>query len=166
MLPYIDPNIKIVETDGRMAAIFQLFISQVANESLIVGSGTPEGVLEALQGRFYMDEDGAAGSVLYIKQKDNRVFDEIANAKAITAWFSKYMQLLEIETSNELGHIRSFHSFRHSYITKLMNTEGMNVNLLQQVVGHEISSFGITGNYTHKATDIKLLLNVVDAFVL
>jgi len=105
-----------------------------------------------------------AGFIDYVNQKNDRIFDEITNGEAITRWFSKYMQSLDIDGSNEIGHIRSFHSFRHSFITKLMNTDGMNVNLLQQVVGHELSKLGITSKYTHKATDLKLLLSVVDAF--
>jgi len=73
------------------------------------------------------------------------------------------MRRLEVASTNELDHIRSFHSFRHTFITKLM-TEGVSVNLLQQIVGHEISSFGTTGTYTHKTDDIHKLVNVVDEF--
>ncbi len=40
----------------------------------------------------------------------------------------------------------------------------LNINLLQQIVGHKISSFGITSNYTDKVTDIKNLIPNIDAF--
>lgn len=106
-----------------------------------------------------------AGFIDYVNTCKERVFDEVTNADVVTAWIPKNMNTLGINTNNDLGHIRSFHSFRHSFITKLMNA-GVQVNLLQQVVGHEISSFGTTGNYTHKSTELKNLLCVVDSFEL
>lgn len=48
---------------------FRIFLLQVQQTGLMIGSGSPAGVIEAQQGRFYMDEDAAAGSVLYAKQK-------------------------------------------------------------------------------------------------
>lgn len=45
-----------------------------------------------------------------------------------------------------------------------MSEPNININLLQQIVGHELSSFGITSNYTHKVTDIKNLLPIINAF--
>jgi hypothetical protein len=41
----------------------------MTDRSLIVGSGSPETVVEAPQLGTYMDEDAAPGSVFYIKQK-------------------------------------------------------------------------------------------------
>jgi integrase len=76
----------------------------------------------------------------------------------------RHMASLNIAPTNELDHIRSFHSIRHTFITKCMSEPDVNVNLLQQIVGHEISSFGITSNYTHKVTDIKNLIPIIDAF--
>ncbi|ABZ78606.1 integrase family protein [Shewanella halifaxensis HAW-EB4] len=102
-----------------------------------------------------------AGFIEYVESCKERVFDRVNNREVVTAWFARQMQNIEINSINELGHIRSFHSFRHTFITKLMN-EGVQVNLLQQVVGHEISSFGITSNYTHKSTELKHVLPVVD----
>lgn len=102
-----------------------------------------------------------AGFIEYVESCKERVFDSVNNSEIVTAWFARQMQNLEIDSNNELGHIRSFHSFRHTFITKVMNA-GVQVNLVQQVVGHEISSLGITGNYTHKSTELKHVLAVVD----
>lgn len=106
-----------------------------------------------------------AGFIDYVDSCQTRVFEAVNNREVVTAWFARQMQNLEIDSINELGHIRSFHSFRHTFITKLMN-EGVQVNLLQQVVGHEISSFGITGNYTHKSTELRNVLPIVDKLVI
>jgi len=46
----------------------RLFISQVVENSLIIGTGSPEGVVEANQGREYMDDAGTAGNIKYIKR--------------------------------------------------------------------------------------------------
>ena len=45
-----------------------------------------------------------------------------------------------------------------------MSEPDVNINLLQQIVGHEICSFGITSNYTHRVTEIKNLLPIIDGF--
>jgi integrase len=104
-----------------------------------------------------------AGFIAYLSTCKERVFDSVNNAEVITGWMTRNMKKLEVASTNELDHIRSFHSFRHTFITKLM-TEGVSVNLLQQIVGHEISSFGTTGTYTHKTDDIDKLVSVVDEF--
>lgn len=102
-----------------------------------------------------------AGFIEYVESCKERVFDSINNREAVTAWFARQMQNLKVDSVTELGDIRSFHSFRHTFITKVMNA-GVQVNLVQQVAGHEISSFGITGNYTHKSTELRHVLPVVD----
>jgi integrase len=105
-----------------------------------------------------------AGFIDYVESGGERVFYEVTNHEVVTAWFARHTQRLGIASTNELNHIRSFHSFRHTFITKLMNNKKVQINLLQQVVGHEINSYGITGNYTHKATELNGLLGVVDLF--
>jgi integrase len=105
-----------------------------------------------------------AGFIEYVKSCNERVFYEVINYEVVTAWFARHIQRLGIASTNELNHIRSFHSFRHTFITKLMNNKDVQINLLQQVVGHEISSFGITKGYTHKPTELEGLFGVVDLF--
>ena len=105
-----------------------------------------------------------AGFIDYVNTCKERVFDEVTNVEVVTAWMPRQMSNLDIKTTNELGHIRSFHSFRHSFISKLMSRPEININLLQQVVGHEISAFGTTSVYTHKTNNIKELLAIVDKF--
>ena len=105
-----------------------------------------------------------AGFIEYVKSCEDRVFYELSNVEVVTGWMPRHMASLSIPPTNEFDHIRSFHSLRHTFITKSMSEPNVNINLLQQVVGHEISSFGITSNYTHKVTDIKNLIPIIDAF--
>ena len=105
-----------------------------------------------------------AGFIEYVKSCEDRVFYELPNVEVVTGWMPRHMVNLNIPPTNEFDHIRSFHSLRHTFITKSMSETNVNINLLQQIVGHEISSFGITSNYTHKVTDIKNLIPIIDAF--
>lgn len=63
-----DSDAQIVTSDGRMTDEFQRFVNQIASLDLIVGTGSPEGVIEATVGREYLDDAGVAGAVKYIKQ--------------------------------------------------------------------------------------------------
>lgn len=58
---------KLQQQDPAMFA----FQFALANLSIITGSGSPEGVIEARATRLYMDTAGSAGSILYIKQVDD-----------------------------------------------------------------------------------------------
>ena len=46
----------IVEPNGTMSQTFRLWAIEVSNSLLIVGSGSPEGVIEAPQYSLYLDE--------------------------------------------------------------------------------------------------------------
>lgn len=47
---------------------FRIFLLQVQERGLIIGTGSPEGVVEAEQGVEYMDAAGTAGNIKYIKR--------------------------------------------------------------------------------------------------
>lgn len=61
-------SIKVVDQQGRPTQELNLFSEAVSRLSIIVGSGSPEGLVEAERTRLYMDETGASGSILYIKK--------------------------------------------------------------------------------------------------
>lgn len=61
--PVIDPM------GGYVTDQFRLFILQVTERGLLIGDGSPVGVVSAQQGVEYMDENGIAGAVKWIKQK-------------------------------------------------------------------------------------------------
>ena len=63
-----DPSRAIVKKDGTMQGPFSLFVLAVSKLALMQGSGSPEGVVEAEQGREYMDTTGTASTIKYIKR--------------------------------------------------------------------------------------------------
>lgn len=63
-----NPNREFVLNDVQMSQDFFVWTRAVTNLAIISGTGSPEGVVEALQKRLYMDEAGAAGGILYIKR--------------------------------------------------------------------------------------------------
>ena len=67
LFPPPDPNIPM-STDGLMNDQFRRWTVNVTNEGVIIGTGSPEGVITAGQGRIYMDDSGSAGSILYVKK--------------------------------------------------------------------------------------------------
>jgi len=63
---------KIPLTDDKGCATqwMQILGEQLKNLPAIVGTGSPVGIYPALEGRFYIDRTGAAGSKLWIKVAD------------------------------------------------------------------------------------------------
>lgn len=102
------------------------------------------------------------GFLEYVAECTERIIEGITSAENITRWFAKVVEQLSTPTTNEVGDMRSFHSFRHTFITKIRTEGKFDLALLQQIVGHEISKAGITDNYTHSSASIKRLAEVVD----
>jgi hypothetical protein len=63
-----DPSRAIVKENGTMQDVYRIFTSMVALLDILNGTGSPEGVVEATQRRFYMDDAGTAGAIVYIKR--------------------------------------------------------------------------------------------------
>jgi hypothetical protein len=63
-------TMKVVDEKGYPLQPLQIFSELVAKLSPLVGTGSPENVIEAKQTQLYMDKTGAPGAVLYIKQVD------------------------------------------------------------------------------------------------
>jgi integrase len=74
----------------------------------------------------------------------------------ITSFFPRVLGLSGVPKLNSKNLSRSFHSFRHSVVTK---TRGNNFDeaLTQQIIGHEKTGAGITDTYTHDFTAMQLL---------
>jgi hypothetical protein len=64
------PNytISIVDDSGRQTQEFNDWINQVNRSLIIVGAGSPEGVVTATIAQEYMDSAGTAGAIKYIKR--------------------------------------------------------------------------------------------------
>jgi hypothetical protein len=63
----------VVDENGRALQKLRLFTEDTAKLPILVGTGSPEGVIEAKQTRLYMNDAGTTGTLIYIKQ-----FDDIA----------------------------------------------------------------------------------------
>ena len=61
-------NTQIITEQKLMENSFRTFLSALSDMYPLLGAGSPEGVVEAQQLKFYMDTAGLAGAVLYIKQ--------------------------------------------------------------------------------------------------
>ena len=64
----LNPSRSPLRDDGSLEPAFQLFAQSLANRALIIGEGSPEGVIEANQGSLYMNDVGTAGAILYVKR--------------------------------------------------------------------------------------------------
>ncbi|WP_192021727.1 tyrosine-type recombinase/integrase [Shewanella sp. WPAGA9] len=101
------------------------------------------------------------GFLSYVSQCDDSLFPELARrSNALTAHLHKSMQNSLITTVNDLGERKVFHSFRHTFITK-SRASGVELGLIQEVVGHEKTESGITKRYTH-SYPLRSLLAVID----
>ena len=70
IIPVVDvylpqEDFEIVVTSNPQ---FATFLLQVQERGLLIGQGSPEGIVEAQQGVEYMDENGFSGSIKWIKQ--------------------------------------------------------------------------------------------------
>ena len=63
-----NPTNSIVNSAGRMAQAFWSWTQEITRMQVAVGSGSPEGVLEAPVSKLYMDTAGTAGNILYVKR--------------------------------------------------------------------------------------------------
>ena len=61
-------NIPIVDGEGKQTQEFNTWALRVERDILLIGTGSPEGVVEATVGQQYMDNAGVAGSILYVKR--------------------------------------------------------------------------------------------------
>ena len=63
-----NPTNSIVNAAGRMSQAFWSWTQEITRGQVAIGSGSPEGVLEAPVSKQYMDTTGTAGNILYVKR--------------------------------------------------------------------------------------------------
>lgn len=61
-------DLPVVDQSGKMDTRFYNWAQQVTRLSIITGSGSPEGVVEAPITTLYMNSSGTSGNILYIKR--------------------------------------------------------------------------------------------------
>ena len=67
--PRLNVAQAIVDEDGTMAQAFRQFTQDASLSIPIVGSGTPEGVIDAAQYSLYLDSGGGASAIQYRKMQ-------------------------------------------------------------------------------------------------
>jgi len=67
-IPLLSTDRPIVEEDGSLTPQSRLFFGAIFRQALIIGTGSPEGVVIASIGASYMDKAGTTGSISYIKR--------------------------------------------------------------------------------------------------
>lgn len=67
----VSPIRPLTNEYGNPSDELRTWVQIITDRALIVGSGSPNGVVQARQGATYLDEDALAGSVFYIKQKSD-----------------------------------------------------------------------------------------------
>lgn len=65
----------IIDDDGSLTVQSRVFFRTVTDRALIIGTGSPEGVVIAFQGADYMDDTGVAGAIRYTK-RDNDILGD------------------------------------------------------------------------------------------
>ena len=65
--PPFNFSYPIVDKDGYASTSFRQWVNQASLSIPIIGSGSPEGVVEAAQYRQYLDTAGSAGNISYRK---------------------------------------------------------------------------------------------------
>ncbi|EOV0811550.1 TPA: tyrosine-type recombinase/integrase [Yersinia enterocolitica] len=95
------------------------------------------------------------------KSEINDLFPEIGYVNRISKTFIQIRDRLKIPPVSFEAKRRVVHSLRHTFITNAQSKVG-NVNLIQQVVGHEHSKIGQTQVYT-TTFELSALLSVVDS---
>ncbi|MEP4888480.1 MAG: tyrosine-type recombinase/integrase [Aliiglaciecola sp.] len=104
------------------------------------------------------------GFIDWITKKEGKIFADV-KAHSVTGWFSRFIADSSISSYDEYGNVRSFHSLRHSFITKVRNVYP-NLHHIQEVVGHRLQHGQSTDIYTHRITQLIYLISVVDSFTL
>lgn len=104
------------------------------------------------------------GFLDYVSSAGSCLFPEVAERSYnITELLQSMLRSLGINQLNDLGERKVFHSFRHTFITK-SRSNGVELGLLQEVVGHEKFESGITKRYTH-SYQLKSLVTVIDSVI-
>ena len=67
--PRLNVGQPIVDENGTMAQAFRQFTQDASLSIPIVGSGSPEGVIEAAQYSLYLDSGGGASAIQYRKMQ-------------------------------------------------------------------------------------------------
>jgi integrase len=157
-----------VYTGARRGDIFNLKISSVRHDKdcerffLFIEEGKTDAARRKIPLHIKLIE---LGFLNFYKAKksgtapEDKLFREFKSDQYITLKFRESLDYLDVPRANDALRRYSFHSLRHAVITEAAKHN--NIQLVQRVVGHEITGVGITKLYTGEF-ELKDVLNVVD----
>ena len=64
----LNAAVPVIDADGRMAAHFRDEMARLSRAVPILGTGSPEGVVDGVQGQTYINTSGSSGSIFYVKK--------------------------------------------------------------------------------------------------
>lgn len=76
-------KIPLIDKEGCATQWMQIFGEQVRQLPMLSGVGSPEGTVEAMATRLYMDEDKSSGYRLWIKTVDAVLSDKTLGWEAL-----------------------------------------------------------------------------------
>jgi hypothetical protein len=65
------PLNPFLDDAGMLSSEARSWTQIITARSLIIGTGNPNGIIEAQQGAEYMDDNGTAGNIKYIKRNSD-----------------------------------------------------------------------------------------------
>jgi integrase len=167
MLPWL-AKFLAAYTGARRGDIFNLKISSVRHDTdcerffLFIEEGKADVARRKIPlnsklielGFLGFDQSKESGSV-----PEDRLFREFKSDQYVTLKFRESLDYLDVPRANDALRRYAFHSLRHAVITEAAKHN--NMQLVQRVVGHEITGVGITKLYTGEF-ELKDVLNVID----
>ena len=67
-IPTLTRTRPLVDKQGIATQAFRSWFNTIGNQTTIIGTGSPEGIVEAEITQEYMDDAGTAGNIKYIKR--------------------------------------------------------------------------------------------------
>jgi hypothetical protein len=66
----------LTKEDGSPSSQLNSWLKIITDRALIIGTGSPEAIVEAHQGALYLDDEGLTGALLYIKREEEMTGDK------------------------------------------------------------------------------------------
>lgn len=129
------------------------------NYFVVNKSKTPAGIRKVPLSKCIVKE---VSSYLHSIQEREMIFPEGEKYnKRFTNIIRSFLKVMGKGTITDSGRRKVFHSFRHTFITEA-RSKGVELSLVQSVVGHELSNTGQTQIYTNEYP-LRAVLCVVDS---
>jgi integrase len=94
--------------------------------------------------------------------QDGYVLSGLAKDRDGNRSYSIGQRFGKLKTRLGFGPLHTFHSFRHTVVTKLLNADGVQHHVVGGLVGHEVVGGGVTLGVYHKGADLRVLKDAIE----